>query len=120
MSEASQPASQPVGKPTILDRSAILAGRRPLLPEEVTLPGLAGLVHVRRLTVGQIDQYQDAVRKCDPGHVRGTILAHALCDQAGAPLFNDSDVPALSELDGGEYERAVDKFLDLNGIARKN
>lgn len=108
----------------MLDRDKILgmtAGNG-LKPKAITLSEIDESVYVARLTAGQVDRYQEEIKKADKSLVRGTILKWALVDWENKRLFNsDDDAIALSRMPADTAEVIVDAFMELNGLGnRKN
>lgn len=98
-----------------------LAAGNGLKPKAITLPGIDESVYIARLTAGQVDSYQEEIRKTDRALVRGTILRWALVDADNKRLFTAEDVGTLVQLPADKAEVIVQTFLELNGQSdRKN
>lgn len=94
-------------------RDAILARRSTLLP--VTVPGLDLTVHIRQVTVAEANRFQE----CPKPDRLANILILGVCDEQGEPLFNASDLPALSELPLALVNPIVEAFNQHNGFGEE-
>ncbi|OWK35698.1 hypothetical protein [Fimbriiglobus ruber] len=108
-----------------LTKSAIASnGKKTFAPVELPVPEWGGSVFVRKLAVDDVPAYNAAVKKVEgTDNHRIAILTQALVDEAGACHFGPEsaeDRAVIAGLDLGGAERVVDKFLELNGLARKN
>lgn len=93
-----------------------------LAPYPLFVPEWVGTVYVRRLTAGQLDRYYDDLREHkDQG--RAVVLAWAIGDEKGAPVFDvksASDRATLAGLDAEGAERVIDEFRAGIGLGRGN
>lgn len=48
-----------------------------------------------------------------------TIAALSICDDAGKRIFDDKDIPALSEKSGNALQTVVEAALKLNGLYKE-
>lgn len=109
--------------PAVIGR-AFLTSRagRILPPYPLFVPEWVGTVYVRRLTAGQLDRYYEDLREYkDQG--RAVVLAWAIGDEKGAPVFDvksASDRATLAGLDAEGAERVIDEFRSGIGFDRKN
>jgi hypothetical protein len=91
---------------------------RPVRLEEVPCPELGGSVCVRVMRAGERDAFEARLQLLDKAaryqDFRARVAAATVCDPDGAPLFTDSDVPALSQLDGAALDRIFDVARRLN------
>lgn len=103
-----------------LDRGAILARTKRKVKAVETDDGT---VHVRSLTVGEKDAFDDENMTVKDGkavpNVRtysARLAALTLCDRDGNRLFNDLDAAQLQHLDAPFLEPAVTAARRLNGM----
>jgi len=89
-------------------------------PVPVEVPEWGGIVHVRMLTAGELDQFQMQVsdQPKDSRQVRGLLVAVCCCDEQGYPLFTEAQVEQLAALDCAPMERVFEAAQKLNGLAR--
>jgi len=91
-----------------------------LKPKSISLPNVDELAYVARLTAGQVDRYQEEIKKSDKALVRGTILTWALVDETNHRLFGEDGPATLAQMPADTAEIIVDAFLEANGLSRKN
>ena len=87
-------------------------------PVPVTVEELGGEVLVRKLDNAQADEYEAALRKADDDKSRGTILAHAMCDESGRRIFLDADIPDLCKFDAAASGAIIEGFREANKPSR--
>lgn len=94
----------------------------PLRSETITVAGIARTVFARELTGDEMEQLADGLRN-DEGTVpvaqqrelRNRIVAHSLCDAAGAPRLAAADV---GQLPYSLLDKVSDFVYRVNGLAR--
>ncbi len=115
--EPAGPPAAPFLSPADFKRRATAADRFQAVPFEV--PDFGGSVYLRRLTAGDLDEYQAAVAKCPDDRTRATILAHAVADATNRRAFLDADVPDLAKVDAAVLVPVIRRFQELNGLLPK-
>lgn len=96
--------------------SAIKA--QPAHVEAVDVPGI-GTMYVRKLRGKAYADY--VIQGAAAGDGRGAslnavLLAHAVCDEAGARVFTDDDAATLDDLDAAAYLALVKVAGRLNAV----
>ncbi len=95
------------------------AGTEPknFAPERLAVPEIGRTVYVRRLSAAEVDQYAADFRDINDADQRATVLAHALCDDAGNRLYqSDGDIAKLRGWNAKAATRVVRKFQEINGM----
>ena len=93
------------------------------LPREpVEVPEWGATVWVRTLTAAERERWEaEAVgeggRARTRFEVRASLVVLAACDEAGAPVFEPGDVPALATKAAPAVIRLFDRALALNAVA---
>ena len=106
-----------------LSRDAILAAQD-IETETVDVPEWGGSVQVRGLTGGQRDAYQQSLVGSAKGksvavnmqHATARLVAWCVIDEAGARMFKDADVVALSQKSGAALQRVFEVATRLSGL----
>ncbi len=105
-----------------LGRDAIL-GANDLTTERVDVPEWGGFVYVRQLTAGERDHIEgsllDKNGNADPAKLkdyRARMAAMAIVDEAGARMFGDRDLRALSHKSAIAMDRILDVVRRLSGM----
>jgi hypothetical protein len=107
-----------------LSKDAILAADdAKVTPVEV--PEWGGSVNVRVMSGVQLDAFQNCVAgaRDKSGAINGrglraALVALAACDDAGAALFTEADIPALEVKSGVALQRVFDAAAKLNGLTK--
>jgi len=106
-----------------LSKAAILAANDAEI-RTVEVPEWGGAVGVRVMSGKQRDQFEAAIvaRRGKNGEMnsaglRALLVALAACDDAGAPLFAEADIPALESKSATALQRVFDAAAGLNGLA---
>jgi hypothetical protein len=107
----------------MLTRDQILAATD-LPTETVNVPEWGGDVRLRSMTGEDRDRWESAwidYRKQmgdqeDMGHFRAHLLSHVIVDDAGNPLFSESDIARLARLSGKAIVRVSRAAMRMNGI----
>jgi hypothetical protein len=84
----------------------------------VFLPVLGGEISLRAISLNDRDALEVFIQKAR-GNIRGIrarMLRLCACDADGKPLFAEQDETALSELDSGAIEPAMDECMRLCGL----
>lgn len=90
--------------------------------QEVPVPELGCTVHVYGMTGGQKSRFELSLqtngkksnRKMQT--FRERLMIQCCRDETGAPIFQDSDIEALSDMPAKIVERIVDVAMDLSGM----
>lgn len=105
-----------------LNREQVLAKRHDFPRCPVELPS-GGSVLVRVLSLGQLAKLvADVKALTEAGKAHETTaaaVAACACDEAGAPLFTESDREALLDLRRDDLEAVADAAMTLNGMGGK-
>jgi len=104
----------------MLTREQILAAND--LPiERVSVPEWGGSVCIRTLTAAQREEWEkqagDAKGKWQ---IRATLVAAAVCDEAGKPLFTANDVAALAAKSAPPIIRIFEAANKQSGISEED
>lgn len=94
-----------------LTRDAILAADDRQL-ELVPVPEWGGEVYVRSLTSEEVRPITDN----DNEMPVGLLVSIAACDEDGAPLFTEADIPALERKSVKALKRVVNAAMEINGL----
>ncbi len=93
----------------MLDRDSILNLQdRPVVP--VPVPEWGGTVHIRVLSVAEMELLQNAK------HGAADLVARTCCDAQGNRLFTDEDAKALREKSQVAITRIMTAFNKANGL----
>ena len=78
-----------------------------------------GELRLRQLTVEQTDaaRARASAKDAAPSDFGLYLLLVAATDTAGAPLFDDADIPALRAASGTKVNKLVERVLQVNGYA---
>jgi hypothetical protein len=105
-----------------LTKDAILAADDSAL-ESVAVPEWGGEVSVRVMSGAQRDRFEGAVaaRRDKDGNMnaaglRALLCSLTICDDSGALLFGESDIPALESKSAAALQRVFDVAARLNGL----
>lgn len=105
-----------------LTRDAILTADD-LPKQRVDVPewGEGAFLFVRTMTAGERDKFDLYVgnvqqRKADGSLISAKLLAATACDEAGAPIFTEADIPALAKKNANALGRVVRAAQSLNGL----
>lgn len=104
-----------------LTRDQILALASAPATTAVDIPELGGQVWIRPLTVAQVMELSRAGATTD-AEALPRMIVWTVCDQAGARLFTDQDLPALAELPvslAGRIMQAIQKTGALDADTGK-
>ena len=106
-------------------REEILAAA--LATEVVPVPEWGGEVVVRELTGAQRDAYEESCftgrgrdRRENFRNLRARLVALAVVDEAGAPLFSETDVEALGNAGAAALDRVFTVAQRLSGLSAKD
>lgn len=92
----------------------IFLQKRDLPRREVRVPELGGSVHVRTMTAGERDRFELSTHQADRADIRARVVAYSACDESGALLFSEADVPALAALPFPTLQPLFEAGLELN------
>ncbi len=91
--------------------------------DRVDVPEWGGEVCVRAMTGKQRDAFESAVsaRRDKDGNMnaaglRALLCSLAICDEKGALLFGEKDIPALESKSAAALQRVFDAASTLNGL----
>ena len=83
----------------------------------VEVPEWGGAVYVRALRAGEREQLERQIRHDDTLQgFRELVVATAVSDGAGEPLFSQDDLPALAAKNGAVVDRLAQEILRLSGM----
>ena len=108
----------------MLNREAILGTYLKLKVERVEMPAWGGEVYVREWTGAErdaleaqmLDPTTESVHLFNVLNRRAAIAALSICNESGARLFTDADVPLLGSLSAEALDVIVKAALTLNGM----
>lgn len=89
----------------------------------VEVPEWGGDVHIRVMTVGERDEYENEwLRSKDKGmaNFRTKFLGKTLCDEKGDRLFTDAEVGELSKKSAVVMNRLWQKAMEFNALQEKD
>lgn len=103
-----------------LSRDSILNARDNKVVS-VDVPEWGGSLYVRVLSGSQRDQLEAYIctkrgKTEDYAGVRALLVQLSACDKDGKPLFQPSDLPAISERSSIALQRVFDAAAKLNGL----
>ena len=97
------------------DRTTII-GAAPVV-RAVDCPEWGGRVHVRVMSGRQRDRFDEIVSsKSMLVGLRALVAAFTLCDEKGALLFEESDIPELEGADANALTRVLMEAMKLNRL----
>jgi hypothetical protein len=106
----------------ILTKDAILAARD-FDVVRIDVPEWGGEVCLRPLSCREVERFQDelASRRINDDRfklvdLRASLLAKAICDEDGRPIFTDTDMEALGEKNNAVMDRLFSKAREISGI----
>jgi hypothetical protein len=94
---------------------------------EVDVPEWGGTVLVRGLSGYDRDAYQASMMQMQAdgqaipelGNMTAKMVARAVVDEAGVPLFNELDVGRLGQKSGAALARVYDAAMEMSGMTAK-
>lgn len=89
---------------------------------QVEVPEWGGSVHLRPMTVAELDAYSNAVMRAKGSGVddfRSKLVACCLCDEKGNRLFSDKEVATLARKSGVVIDRLYRAADELNDVGPK-
>lgn len=108
-----------------LGRDQLLAYRPPS-PKAVEVPELGGTLHVRMIDGQQREQFEDVFVGPKNHNIRASMLAFALCDEAGNRIFTDEDIlehnaiGTINSWPASALMRLHDASMEFNKITRED
>ena len=103
----------------VLNRDQIL-NAKDIKVEKVHVPEWGGDVYLRVISGADRDEYESFVLQSkDRGTVknfRAMLLAKAICDENGNPIFTNKDIEALGKKNSVVLDRLWQKAMKLNGL----
>jgi len=78
-------------------------------------------IHVREITSGQRDLYEqrvggDRTTAGESPVVRAMLVCFAVCDQSGTRVFSDADIPAVAAMPQGGVDQVFWIAKELGGL----
>lgn len=73
-------------------------------------------VLIREMTAGEREDYEKIFKVKETNQIRATLIAKSVCDESGALLFTDADIPALVKLPSSFTLKVYDAANELNGL----
>ncbi len=92
----------------MLDRTSILAVDD-LRIEPLAIPEWGGEVHVRTLTAGERDRFEQWTHEDKFDRFRAKLAVLCVCDEKGHRIFTDDDVDAVA----GKSTKPLDRITDV-------
>jgi|SRR5215472_9525365 len=89
--------------------------RRPVL-----IPEWEMTVYVRTLTARERDRFEGQQARDPYADVRARLAVMAMVDDEGRPVFDESDIPALSAKSSRALDRIFAVAVRLNGITKED
>jgi len=105
-----------------LTRDEILRANDLPAPKAVPVPEWGGEVYVRMLTVGERGEWETEAfdesgkPKLDARTMSLKTLVRMLCNENGIPVFQESDIKALSGKNPDVVERVTMEAVRFNGL----
>ena len=96
----------------MLSKADIL-GAQDFKIESVDVPEWGGTVYVKSLTSRQRDEMERRVTGKEMDNLRALFVVWCVCDEKGAPLFDESDLEAISNKSGAATGRIFNKIMEL-------
>lgn len=103
---------------TTLNKHQIL-GAVDVLVKKVEVPEWGGDVHLRVMSVGERDEYENEwIKAKDKGmaNFRTKFLAKCLCDEKGIRLFSDSEMNELAKKSAVVMNRLWQEAMEFNAL----
>lgn len=88
--------------------------------QEVGVPEWGGSVHVRVMSASERDKFEAAFLADKSKDVRARIAAYVICDEAGAPLFSEADIPALGAKSAAALDRVFSVAMRINKLSDRD
>ncbi|MGI9458430.1 MAG: hypothetical protein ACR2NF_00390 [Pirellulales bacterium] len=109
---------------TFLDKKAILAAKDETIVS-LDVPEWGGEIGLRAMTVGERDQYENefmAAKAKDKGveNFRTKFLVACICDEDGKPVFDRSDINALSKKSIQVVNRVWNAAMSHNALSNED
>lgn len=86
-----------------------------------------GTVYVKGMTGRERDQFEASIIRTKGRNqtinlqdVRAKLCVLTICDENGVRLFEDADIPALSEKSAGELQKVFEVAQRLSGITEED
>jgi len=103
----------------MLTKDQILAVRPKV--KEVEVPEWGGSVFIRPLMLGERGRFAQMAKPCaeNPGEIsrlQATVARWAICDDQGAPLFDDKEIGELMKRSGEPIANLFDAILAFSGM----
>jgi len=86
--------------------------------ETVTVPGL-GEVLVKKLNAGEQDNFEIGNTEAKAQHFRARMVAATVIDSQGAKLFEEADIPTLSQFPAEVLDPIVEAAMRVNATFSK-
>jgi len=85
---------------------------------EVHVSRWGGDVRLRSITLREWELHQVRAAKTDEpdGLANASLIARAVVDDEGRPVFRAQDAAQIAELGVGDVNKLVDKILELSGL----
>lgn len=102
-----------------LSREAILSASD-LSSVEVSCPEWGGSVFVKMMTGSDRDRWESTHFANPTKDVRARLAVFTVCDEAGNPLFTETDLEALGRKSVAPLQRIFNAALKLNRISKSD
>ena len=102
-----------------LNRADILSKTK-LPMREIDVPEWGGTVFVSVMTAGERDAWEIYVSTSKSKDIRARTAVACVCDSAGARLFTEDDMPAVSQLHSRALDRIFEAAIPLNEIGGRD
>lgn len=113
---AKAPAPAPKSKTIAFSKATLLAAvaASPMLkPERITIEEAGGDVFVKRMTLGEREQYFEDMKEVH-GSGNSEAFIYAILNEDGTPMFTRDDVDVVKSLPPELTERVISEFNKIN------
>ncbi len=83
-----------------------------LAPVAHTCPVTGQKFFIKRMTIGEKENYYKKISESEEGMGNATSLTMIAVDEKGKPIFDGSDIPSLANLPSEIFESAFKKFSE--------
>jgi hypothetical protein len=74
------------------------------------------VICIREMTAGEREDFEKVLTGKGSNQIRSTLIARTVCDESGALLFTDKDIPQLQKLPVSLALKIYDAAAIMNGL----
>ena len=105
----------------MLNRADILC-KVTMAVEKIKVPEWGGEVFIREMTAAERDGWEATAfgENADKTCIRARLACICLCDDKGARLFSDTDLPSLGKLSASALDRIFTASMKVNRLRKSD